>query len=211
MPTVRQTTSLGVQTENASIDATLSHTGIQAMMDFWVYHSLAGNMFQCKAGTITTPLVGDAPLTDTRAEMVVDALIGGTVLIASTNISFRLAAGTLFESAGKSVAGPSTAGTAFVALPLKFVTGARAATATCRVQAHACTVVTEAATTTRRHWAWSQPIAAGAWPTWYDYLPRVAPAISNVAHYYVQIAGTGTGPSYYSTIDFLDDPASALL
>lgn len=212
MPTVRQTSPLTAQVENASVDQTLSRIGLAAIMDFWVYHSLAGNMFQVRAGTITTPVVGQVPITNSAAEACVDAPAGGMVMIASHNISLRLAAGSLFEIAGKSVGSASSAGTAFTPLTLKFVTGARAAAATARVQPTGnVTVTAELATTTRRNWSWSQPIAAGAWPTWYDYVPRECPVLSAGACYYLQVGGAGTAPSYYMSFDFLDDPTSALL
>lgn len=217
MPTVRHTTSLGVQAENASADPTLTHSGLQVMMDFWQYHVFAGNMFQVKAGTITTPLIGTTAITNSTAEFAVDAVANATILIASTNISLRLNTGTLTEIEGKSVAGASSVGAAFVCLPLKPNTIAgvavRASTATARVGAAAggVTVPAELATTTRRHWSYSQPIAAGAYQTWYDYVPKAVAVLSNVAVYYVQVAAATTGPSYYATIDFLDDPLSGLL
>jgi hypothetical protein len=193
----------------------------QVVMDFYLKSMLDGKGFQVRAGTITTPLVGDVVITDTAAEYCVDPGIGLTILPVYNNITIRLATGTLHEYAVKSVAGASSAGTAFVLLPL--ITGAAAnmpaSGSTARVQAAgAVTVTAELATTTRRHWEWSNPAAGftGALPgdqhqTWE---PRTPPPIrsqtSNPWCIYVQIAATGTGPSYYAHMDILEFTSASL-
>lgn len=190
-------------------DGIASLLGHKVVMDFYTHALLAGKGYQVRAGTITTPLVGDVVITDTAAEMGVKAASGYTVMPTSCNITFRLAAGTLFESAGKSVIDTTLTGTAFVPLPLRTFgpsesTPTAAVTTAAVSAAGGVTVAAELATTTRRHFAWSQPIAAGAWPTWYDWVPRAAPPLVGPVVFYVQIAGTGTGPSYYASFDYLE-------
>lgn len=192
--------------------------GVQVIVDFYTWAMSIGAAFQVRAGTITTPLVGDVVITDAVCEMATAALAGTLLIPTSANISFRLAAGTLFESAGKSTAvATMSGGTAFVALPLKTIGPNLAATPTAAVTtsmvsaAGGVTVAAELATTTRRHFSWSQPIAAGAWPTWYDWAPRAAPHLAGPSCFYLQIAGAGTGPSYYASYDFIEMPTTQLL
>ncbi len=184
--------------------------GIQVVQDFYTFASLIGAGYQVRAGTLSVPLVGDVLITDTAAEMCVDAASGTTIIPVYCNISFNLAAATLFETAGKSVATVSSAGTAFVPLPLR--SNAAAATATARVQAAgAVTVTAELATTTLRHFSWGHPIAAGAWPTIYDWTPRTPPVLVGPRCFYVQIAGDTTGPSYFASFEYLEFPTATLL
>lgn len=183
--------------------------GFAVVVDFYTQMAIEGRIFQVRAGTISVPVVGDVLITDTKAEMCADAALGTTIIPVSTNVSFNLAAATLFESAGKSVATASTAGTAFVPLPL--YAGGAAASSTARVgAAGGVTVTAELATTTLRHWSWGQPIAAGAWSTWYDWEPRTPPVLVGPRCYYVQIAGDTTGPSYFSSFDYIELPSTAV-
>ena len=185
--------------------ARLTTTGDQVVVNFLQAPILDGRGFHVRGGTITTPLVGDVLITDTAAEMAADAASGTTIIPFAVNINFNLAAATLFETAGKSVATASTAGTAFVPLPLK--SDGSAAVSTARVQAAgAVTVTAELATTTLRHFAWGHPIAAGAWPTIYDWQPLAAPVLVGPRCFYVQIAGDTTGPSYFASFDYIEGP-----
>lgn len=194
-----------------------SRLGIQVVQDFYTQAVLMGKGFNVVSGTISVPIVGDVPLRDAKAEMAVAAAAATTILPVYTNVSFNLAAGTLFESAGKSAAATTmSGGTAFVPLPLRTLGvdggAATAAVATAMVgSAGTVVVAAELATTTRRHWSWSQPIAAGAWPTTYDWTPRTPPVLVGPASYYVQIGGTGTGPSYFSSFDFLEFQTSDII
>lgn len=187
----------------------LNTLGFPIIMDFYTQMVLMGRVFQVRAGTISVPVVGDVLITDTAAEMCADAASGTTIIPVFSNISFNLAAATLFESAGKSVATVSSAGTAFVPLPLK--SNGDAAVSTARVQAAgAVTVTAELATTTLRHFSWSQPIAAGAWPTWYDWQPRTPPVLVGPRCFYVQIGADTTGPSYFAHFDYIEIPTATL-
>lgn len=186
---------------------TASKRGELVVIDWLQKMAMNGRAYQVRAGTISVPVVGDVLITDTAAEMTADAPTGTTIIPVGVNINFNLAAATLFETAGKSVGAVSTAGTAFVPLPLKI--GGAASTATARAQnAGACTVAAEVTTTTRRHFAWGHPIAAGAWPTIYDWKPSVFPVLTGPAAFYVQIGADTTGPSYYASIDFVELPSA---
>lgn len=183
--------------------------GYPIVIDFYTQMGIEGRIFQVKAGTISVPLVGDVVITDVKAEMCADAATGTTIIPVNTNFSLNLGTGTLHENAGKSVGAVSTAGTAFVPLPL--LQGGAAAGSTARVAAAGgVTVSAEVSTTTRRHWSWSQPIAAGAYTTTYDWKPRTPPILVGPACYYVQMAATGTGPSYFATFDFIELPTTAV-
>lgn len=207
---VRQT-NLSPAADDTYVAGRATRLGLQAVTDFFTYMALAGAAYQVRAGTITTPLVGDAPITDTRAELCVDAALGTTIIPTQLYIAIRLGTGTLHEYAVKSVAAASSAGTAFVPLPM--LLGGNAAVSTARVQAHAVTVAAELATTTRRHWAHSNPVAAGAGndipPTLWT--PRMPPIIKGIGCLYVQIAATTTGPSYYANLDYIEAPTASLL
>jgi hypothetical protein len=196
-------TDLTLGSEGQPVSVKGSKRGEMYVVDFYTRMALAGRAYNVRAGTISVPVVGDVLITDTAAEMVTSAASGMTVIPVSTNISFNLAAATLFEAAGKSVGAAHTAGTAFVALPLK-MGGTAAVTTSAVAAAGAVTVAAEAATTTRRHWSWGHPIAAGAWNTWYDWIPNVAPILVGPSAYYVQIGGDTTGPSYFASYDFIE-------
>lgn len=206
MPLMEVIRGLGAGFGNGSAPpARLTTMADQVVTDFYQAMVLDGRGYQIRAGTISVPVVGDVVITDTAAEMAIDAATGTTIIPMACNISFNLAAATLFESAGKSVATVSSSGTAFVPLPLK--SGGSAAVSTARVQAAgAVTVTAELATTTLRHFSWSQPIAAGAWPTWYDWQPSYGPVLVGPRCFYIQIGADTTGPSYFANVDYLEMP-----
>ncbi len=141
----------------------------------------------------------------------VDAALGTTVIPVFLSLAVRLGTGTLHEYAVKSVAAASSAGTAFIPLPL--LLGGNAAVSTARVAAHAVTVAAETATTTRRHWAHSNPVAAGAGNDvpLLMWTPRMPPIIKGVGCIYLQVAATTTGPSYYASFDYIEAPTASLL
>lgn len=193
---------------------TLDPSGALVVIDWMAKAILDGYGFQVRAGTVTTPLVGDVVITDTAAEFCVDIANGGTLIPMTQYVSIRLGTGTLFEFATKSVSGASSAGTAFVPLPMKNG-GAAAALSTARVQAAgAVTVTAELATTTLRHWSFSQPIAMGAYVTdslWQPLRPPMLVGTAAAARcLYTQVAATTTGPSYYANIDYLEIPTALM-
>mgnify|MGYP001589643643 CR=1 FL=1 len=193
----------------ATPGALMNTMGHLVVMNWYQQLILDGRGYQVRAGTITTPLVGDVVITDTAAEFCVDVASGTTLIPVFQNISVRLGTGTLHEYATKSVATVSSAGTAFTLLPLK--SNGTAATATARVQAAgAVTVTAELATATLRHWSHSNPVVAGAGnsPVPYNWEPGVtgAPVLVGARCLYTQVAATGTGPSYYANLDVIEVP-----
>lgn len=183
----------------------LNTLGEQIVMDWFQKAVMDGSCFHVRAGTLTTPLVGDVVITDTAAEMAIDAASGTTIIPIRVVVAQRLGTGTLFEHALKSVATVSSSGTAFV--PLNNRSDGSAAVSTARVQAAgAVTVTAELATTTLRHWAYSQPIAQGAFngPSDLPALLVPAPVLVGPRCCYLQVAATTTGPSYYASVDYIE-------
>ncbi len=213
-PQVRTTIS-GAAPENSYSPGVANRQGISAIVDWYTYMALCGAAYQVRAGTITTPLIGSVAITDTQAELAIDAATAvNTVIPVYANISMRLMTGTLHEYALKSVATVSSAGAAFIPLPLR--SNMPACLTTARVAAHAVTVTAELATTTLRHWSYSNPAAGatGALPTsghGLEWIPRVPPVLVGPRCFYLQMAATGTGPSYYASVDFIEALTASLL
>ncbi len=194
---------LGAAGENTWTPQRGNKMGFPILMDFYTQMAIEGRVFNVTAGTISIPLVGDQPLADAKAEMAVDCVSGTTIIPVFTNVSVNLGTGTLHEYAGKSVATVSSGGDAFT--PLNLLAGGVASVSSARVDAAGgVTVTVELATTTLRHWSWSQPIAMGAYEATYDWSPRCPPVLVGPRCYYVQITATGTGPSYYASIDYIE-------
>lgn len=201
------------------VNGMASRLGQQVVTDFYLHAALMGKAFEVRAGTITTPLVGDVVITDAAAEMASAAQSGTTIIPVYLNVAIRLGTGTLHEYAAKSAAvATMSGGTAFVPLPLRTLGSqggaASAAVSTAMVSAAGgVTVAAELATTTRRHWAYSNPVAVGAGhdaPN-LQWTPRVPPVLVGPASFYVQIAATGTGPSYYASYEFLEFQSDDLI
>jgi len=57
----------------------VDRSGASVVMDFFFKAILDGKGFQVRAGTVTTPLVGDVAITDTAAEFAVDCTAGQVV------------------------------------------------------------------------------------------------------------------------------------
>ena len=184
--------------------ARLTTMGELVVVDFLTAAILDGRGFQVRAGTITTPLTGDIEITDTAAEMAVDAASATTIIPVHLNVDVEsVNGGTLPTVAAKSVATVSSAGTAFVPLLLK--SNGSAAVTTARVQAAgAVTVTAELATTTLRHY--SQTLAAVGNFKLADYEFATRPVLVGPRCFYVQIAGTTAGPTYFAEFDYLEFP-----
>ncbi len=182
--------------------------GEACVIDFFTEMALEGRAFQVRAGTITTPLTGDVLITDTKAEMASDIILGVTFIPVFLNIAIRLGTGTLHEYAAKSVAAAvTTPGTAFVALPL-YTGGVASLCSASTGAAGGVVVAAEVVTTTRRHWSYSNPVAVAAGHSWTTHVwePRVPPVLAGVASFYVQVAATTTGPDHYSSYDYIELP-----
>lgn len=189
-----------------------SKRGEVCCIDFYTQMALEGRAFQVRAGTITTPIAGDVVITDTKAEMASNIISGITFLPVYLNIGCRTAAGTLQEYAAKSVgAAVTTAGTAFIPLPL-YMGGIASMCSASTGTAGGVVVAAEVTTTTRRHWSYSNPlaIAAGSSKTTLEWQPRMPPVIVGTASFYVQIAATTTAPEYYASYDYIELPTSAV-
>jgi hypothetical protein len=197
--------------ENTWANVRASKRGDLILIDWYAMMAQEGRVFQVRAGTITTPIVGDVVITDSAAEMCADAASGTTIIPAYLNIGIRLGTGTLHEYAAKSVGSVSTAGTAFV--PLNLLIGGSAAVSTARTgTAGAVSVGAEAVTTTRRHWSASNPVAVGAGntQTTFEWKPLTPPVDVGPACFYVQIAATTTGPTYFAHFDYVELPTTAI-
>jgi len=181
----------------------LNTLGQQVVMDWLQKAVMDGDMYNIRAGTVTTPFVGDVAITDAAAEMSADVALATSIIPVHLNIAIRLGTGTLHEYALKSVATVSSGGDAFV--PLNVRSGASASVFTARADAAGgVTVTAELGTTTPRHWAYSQPIAMGAYNGSSDVQLIPAPVLVGPRSAYVQIAATGTGPSYYASMDVIE-------
>lgn len=201
---------LGPFNEGDMVIPGLSKRGEMQVISFLEKMALAGRIFQVRAGTITTPLVGDVVITDAKAEFCVDAALGYTTIPVEVGIGIRLGTGTLHEYAVKSAPTPSSAGAVFVLLPIMI--GGVASNLTARVAAAGgVTVPAELATTTRRHWEHNNPVAVGAGNPappllWVPRYPIPIKGSVTGSCIYVQIAATTTGPSYYGHMDVIELP-----
>lgn len=194
--------SLPAAGENTWIEARGSKRGELYIADFYLRHVLERRAYQVRAGTITAPLTADVEITDAAAEMAVDAATGLTIIPVYLNAEVEsLNGGTLPTIAAKSVATVSSAGAAFVPLPL--YSGGGASTATARVAAAGgVTVTAELATTTLRHF--SKTVATAALEPLADKEWRMPPILNGPRSFYVQVAGVGAGPLYFASFDFLE-------
>ena len=183
--------------------AWLNTLGQQVVMDWYQAMILDGRGYQVRAGTITTPLTSDIEITDAAAEMCADCASGTSILPVYLNVDVEALGGTLPVCAAKSVATVSSAGTAFVPLPLK--SDGAAAVSTARVQAAgAVTVTAELATSTLRHFG--KTIATAALEPLADHEFRPAPLLVGARCFYVQVAGVTTGCTYFANFDYVELP-----
>ena len=181
----------------------MSKRGELRTVDFISEMILEGRGYQVRAGTITTHLTGDVEITDTAAEMCADAGSGATIIPVEFQIHIEALGGTVPIVAAKAVATASTAGTAFVPLPL--YRGGSAAASTARVQAAgAVTVTAELATTTLR--LFSATIVSVDNPAWHWNPSYVSAVLPGPSCFYVQVAATTTGPNYYAHFNYLELP-----
>ena len=195
---------------------TATKRGELVVVDFFTHHALMGHAYQVRAGTVATGLAADSTLTDTAANMTVDALSGTTIIPCAIRIAFRdVATATTLQAAMKAVGAVSTVGTAFVPLPLK--QGGAAAVSTARAMTDGgCTVAAELATTTRRLWEFDAlqtqsatvlavgalgTIAAGGYRPLLPYI-GVGPACV-----YVQVASTTAFTLHFGTLDYIELPS----
>ena len=195
--------------EEALIDLKGTKRGEACVIDFYTAMALEQNCFQVRAGSVTTPLVGDVVITTLAAEMTADAALGLTMIPTYFNIGIRLYAATLLELGLKSVGAVSTAGTAFVPLPVYM--GGKAAQTTGRVAAAGgCTISNDVVTTTRVIYQAANAIAAGAFTTTFTYKARLPHVLVGPACLYVVAAADTTGPSYYAAFEYIELSSSVI-
>ena len=174
----------------------------QVVVDFYQALILDGRGYQVRLGTITTPLTGDVAITDTAAEAAADAASGTTILPVFMQVDIEALGGTLPQVAAKSVATVSSAGAAFVPLPLK--SDGAAAVSTARVAATGgVTVTAEAATTTVVHYIRTLAVAGDAQALWE---PAAAPVLVGARCFYLQVGSVTTGSTYFANFNYLELP-----
>jgi hypothetical protein len=182
-----------------------SKMGFQVVQDFYTQMAVEGRAYQVRAGTVTTHLTGDVEITDTKAEACADAGSAVTIIPCYLNVHIEALGGTVPIITAKSVATVSSAGAAFIPLPLKV--GGIAASSTARVAgAGGVTVTAELATTTLRHYSATLATADMI----FEWEPRLPPVLSDGACFYVQVAGTTTGPNYYANFDYIELATTAV-
>jgi len=210
---------VGAAGENTWSALKASKMGHLIVQDFFTQMAIEGRAYQIRAGTVATGLAADAVLTDTAANMCVDAASGTTIIPVGIRIAFRdVATATTLQAAMKAVGVVSSAGTAFVPLPL--LQGGPASVATARVATDGGVTVTgEAATTTRRLWEFdalqtqsATVLAVGALGTIaaVGYRPLVPYIGAGPACVYVQIASTTAYTLHFGTLDFVELPTTAI-
>src|SRR3990172_1914668 len=191
--------SVGAAGEGTWSAAKGSKMGYQVVIDFYTQMAIEGRAYQVRAGTVATGLAADSTLTDTAAQMCVDAALGVTVMPVALRLGLRdVATATTLQAAMKAVGVVSSAGTAFVPLPL--LQGGPASSATARAATDGGVTVTgELATTTRRLWEFealqtqsATVLAIGSLATiassaWRPIVPYIG---AGPACVYVQIAST---------------------
>lgn len=193
-------------TNNSQSLMTLDASGSLVVMDFFAKAILDGKGYQVRAGTITTPLTGDVLITDTAAEMCSDATAGHVMIPIFLQADIEALGGTLPQVTAKSVATVSSAGTAFVPLPLK--SGGAAAVTTARVAgAGGVTVTAELATTTLRHYAKTMAVAGDVQAVWEPLRP---PVLNGARCFYVQVGSVTTGSTYFAHFDYLEFTSAQL-
>jgi len=192
--------------ESVDLYAKGTKRGELCVISFLQEAAMEGRIYQVRAGTVTTHLTGDVEITDTAAEMCADAGNGTTIMPCYLNIHVEALGGTVPIVAAKSVGTVSSAGAAFVPLNLLLDggTAAVASRATARVAAAGgVTVTAELATTTRRHFSATLATADMI----FEWAPTYTPVVKDGACFYVQAAGTTTGPNYYAHFDFVELPS----
>lgn len=193
-------------TNNSDTLATVSPHGAAVVLDFITHSILNGHGFQTRLGVLTTPVTGDVEVTTVAAEMSADSTAGHVLIPIRFTFDLEALGGTLPQASVKMTATASTAGTAFVPLPL--LTGGRAAATTARAAAAGgVTVVDDAATTTRLLYA-SHQAAMGNFEVDIDLSGRGA--VNGAGNIYVAVGSVSTGSTYFSSLSYLEFTSAQL-
>lgn len=188
---------------------TVDKSGATVVMDFLMKAILSGHGFQTRLGALTTPVASDIVVTTTAAEMSADSVAGMTLIPIRFGFDLEAIVGTLPQASVKLTGTASTAGTAFVPLPL-LVGGVAAATFGHTARAAAAggvTVVDDAVTTTRVIYSITQA-AAGNFEGDVSLYGRGI--VSGAGNAYVAVGAVTTGSNYFSALDVLAIPTARL-
>ncbi len=209
--------SLGSAGENTYTAAKGSKLGYPIVMDFYTQMAIEGRGYQIRAGTVVTGLAADEPLADTKANMSIDALAGTTIIPVALRIGMKdVATATTLQVHMKAIGSVSSAGTAFVPLPL--YEGGVASVSTARVAtAGGVTVTAELATNTKRLFEFealqtqsATVLAVGALGnlTASGYKPILPYIGAGPACVYVQVGSTTAATLHYGTVDYIELPTA---
>ena len=212
--------------EGSAIALQATKRGELRVQDFLTHMLINGFGYQIRAGTVATGVAMDSTVTDTDAEMCVDAPDGVTIIPIRFGIAFdEIATATTVRVAVKAVGTASNAGTAFEPIPL--LQGGLLSTCTARVQNNGAVQVpaevfdaTSGLTACRRLFQFNAvytqtpatDLGSFAGPP-----ATIAAAVADlnyigkgVACVYVQAAATTAFPLYFAELDFLSFPTSKL-
>lgn len=195
----------------ATPGAALNTMAHQVVMDWRQSMVLDGRVYQIRAGSVTTPLVGDVAIVTATAEMAIDAASGTTIIPIYNIVQIELQGGVEIEMDGMSVGAATTGGDAFVPLPQKL--GGSASVSTARVDAAGgVTVTADVVTTASSHWRNGSEFAQVDQddPTLatnpFVWEPAAAPVLVGDATFYIQIGSATPGPSYFASADYVEIP-----
>ena len=202
------------------VPARVTAQGERVMIDWLTQKLLKGEGYHIRAGTVATGVAMDSTVTDTDAEMCIDAASGLTIVPVQFNIAFdEIATATTVRVAVKAVGTASNAGAVFTPIPL--LQGGAGGSATARVEATgAVQVVGEVATqstpltATRRLWQYNAVYTetpatdtggyAGPLATLGAGMADLRYIGKGVACVYVQAAATTAFPLYFASLDFVE-------
>ncbi len=208
--------TLQANAEGGAVGLQATKRGELRVTDFYTQMLLQGRMYQIRAGVIATGVAMDAVITDTAAEGSVDAAAGTAIIPVNFRLAFdNIATATTVKARVNAVGVVSSAGTAFVPLPL--LQGGVAGVATARVANNGgVTVTAETVTTTRQLFAYSDVdtetpttgVGAEAGPNAsitaaaarFNYVGKGAACV------YVQLGATTAFPLYYFQLDYIEIP-----
>lgn len=191
--------------EGTDVQVKAGKMAFLVVQDFYTQMAIERRGYHVKVGNITTHFTGDVEITDATAEASVDPPLGTTIIPVYLNVHIEALGGTVPIVAAKSVGATATGGDGFIPLPLYM--GGGACTSPARADAAGgCTVTAETTLTTRRHYSATLATADMI----FEWEPRMPPVLVGPAAFYVQVAGTTTGPNYFANFDFIELPTTAV-
>lgn len=204
----------------------ITRRGEQKSIDFVRYMLMEGRGYHIRAGTVATGVAMDSTLTDTDAEMCVDAPTNYTMIPINFALAFdEIATATTVRVAIKAVGTASNAGTVFKPIPL--LQGGANCSSTARVQNNGAVQVPAEVfdqdsplTAARRLWQYNSVYtqtpatdlanAASGFGTIAASAADLNYVGKGVACLYVQAAATTAFPLYFASLDFIEIPTASL-